>query len=98
MGVVAISALDSQDILRKDFPSRHDEYLCDKMKNQRQSMKITIPAEEMPAQLKKAAKSVNYILRYSMPKMKIDFFIEKVKKYVRTNSIIEITGIQENYI
>jgi len=68
MGVVAISALDAQDILRKDFPSRHDEYLRDKMKNQRQSMKLTIPAEEMPAQLKKAAKSVSFILRYLFQK------------------------------
>lgn len=59
MGVVAISVLDAQDVLRKDFPSRHDEFLRQKMKRQRQSMKLNIPAEEMPAQLKKAAKSVS---------------------------------------
>ena len=58
MGVMAISLPDAQDVLRKDFPARHDEFLRQKMKMQRLSMKLNIPADEMPAQLKKAAKSV----------------------------------------
>jgi len=59
MGVMAISVPDAQDVLRKDFPARHDEFLRQKMKMQRLSMKLNIPADEMPAQLKKAAKSVS---------------------------------------
>jgi len=62
MGVMAISVPDAQDVLRKDFPARHDEFLRQKMKMQRLSMKLNIPADEMPAQLKKAAKSVCFFL------------------------------------
>ena len=62
--LIAISfSAKNREILSEseDFPARHDEYLRQKMKRQRQAMTISIPAEEMPAQLKKAAKSVRLL-------------------------------------
>jgi hypothetical protein len=72
---MAISVEDAQDILKKDFPARHDEFLRQKIKFQRQSMILTITAEEMPAQLKKAAKSVRFVIFMNNDVIKLSLYI-----------------------
>jgi len=59
MGVSVISYDDAIELLRRDFPSKHDMFVREKMKKQRESMVMNVSAEEMPAQLRKAAKSVS---------------------------------------
>lgn len=59
MGVSVISYDDAVELLRRDFPSKHDMLVREKMRKQRESMVMNISAEEMPAQLRKAAKSVS---------------------------------------
>jgi len=54
-----ISYDDAIELLRRDFPSKHDMFVREKMKKQRESMVMNVSAEEMPAQLRKAAKSVS---------------------------------------
>ena len=49
---------DALDLMKDEFPSKHEEYIRYKMKDQHKTMIVEIPAEEMPAQLKKATKSV----------------------------------------
>ena len=56
-----ISYDDAIELLRRDFPSKHDMFVREKMKKQRESMVMNVSAEEMPAQLRKAAKSVSVI-------------------------------------
>lgn len=57
-----ISYDDAIELLRRDFPSKHDIFVREKMKKQRESMVMNVSAEEMPAQLRKAAKSVSVTL------------------------------------
>ena len=54
-----ISYDDAIELLRRDFPSKHDMFVRERMKKQRESMVMNVSAEEMPAQLRKAAKSVS---------------------------------------
>jgi len=59
MGVCALPYDDAMELLRNDFPAKYDTFVREKMKLQRESMIMNISAEEMPTQLRKAAKSVS---------------------------------------
>ena len=53
-----MSFADALDLMKKEFTSKYEEYIQYKMKDQHKTMIVEIPAEEMPAQLRKATKSV----------------------------------------
>lgn len=59
MGVSALPYEDALELMRSDFPSKYDIFIREKMKVQRESMIMNVSAEEMPTQLRKAAKSVS---------------------------------------
>jgi len=58
IGVSVMSLVDALDLMKNEFTAKYEDYIRYKMKDQHKTMIVEIPAEEMPAQLRKATKSV----------------------------------------
>ena len=58
IGVSAVHFQDAKELCKSEFPLRYDIYIRENMKLERDSMIINISPDEMPMQLRNAAKSV----------------------------------------